>query len=317
MLSLFFALAILFSCKTEAPKQEQTTTQKVENRGTNKENWWDKLPRPDWKAFQQIETESDWFEVYQITPDVVAIYEPGQFEEVISYLIIGTEKALLWDTGLGIGDIKKIVDQLTDLDIIVLNSHTHIDHVGGNYQFETIYGLDTDFTKKNTAGRSHQEAKEYVNGDWVWKPFPTGFVKDQFESKPFTISHFVKHQDQIDLGEIIIEVLHTPGHTPDAICLLDRKNRLIFTGDTFYPAPLYAHFGESNVETYLKTAKFLATLTPEVDHILPSHNVPWLSNVYLQRMADAFQTIKDGKGVYIETDGAKEYAFEGFSIITK
>ena len=156
-----------------------------------------------------------------------------------------------------------------------------------------------------------------MSGDWIWKPTPASFSKEKYESKPFKITHFVKHQDQIDLGGIILEVVQTPGHTPDAICLLDRANRLLFTGDTFYPAPLYAHFGESNVNTYLETANYLATLRESVDTLLPSHNEPWLSSIYLQKMATAFQEIKDGKGEYVETDGAKEYQFDGFSIITK
>ena len=312
-LSLF--LIISFACQTNTT--EQKNTEKVENRGANKENWWDNLPRPEWKAFQQIKTNSIWFEVYQITPNIIAIYEPGQFEEVISYLIIGDEKALLWDTGTGIGDMKKLIEQLTDLELIVLNSHTHYDHVGGNHQFENIYGLQNKFTDKNAHGKSHKIAKEFISGDWIWKPTPPTFSKEKYELKPFKINKFIKHQDQIDLGGITLEILQTPGHTPDAICLIDRKNRLLFTGDTFYPAPLYAHFGESNVDTYLETANYLASLMVEVDHILPSHNHPWMSSIYLQRMADAFQQIKDEKGEYVETEGAKEYQFEGFSILTK
>ena len=165
LLLLFLVLTILFSCQTNISKEkEQTTTEKVENRGANKENWWDKLPRPEWKKFKPIPTKSNWFEAYQITPTIQAIYEPGQFEEVISYLIIGEEKALLWDTGTGIGDMKKLVGELTDLEIIVLNSHSHYDHVGGNYQFETIYGLNTEFTDKNAHGKTHEVAKELLAG---------------------------------------------------------------------------------------------------------------------------------------------------------
>ena len=87
-LILFISL-LLFNCSSESVKQE--TVEKVENRGANKENWWDNLPRPEWKKFKQLKTASNWFEVYQITPSIIAIYEPGQFEEVISYLIIGKE----------------------------------------------------------------------------------------------------------------------------------------------------------------------------------------------------------------------------------
>jgi len=313
---LIFIVISAFSCKTN-PSEETKTTEKVENRGANKENWWDKLPRPAWKAFPQIETSSDWFEVYQITPNIIAIYEPGQFEEAISYLITGTEKALLWDTGTGIGNIKKVVDELTDLELMVLNSHTHYDHVGGNYQFDNIYGVATDFTNKNAEGKRHEIAKEFITGDWIWKPTPAGFSNETYELKPFQITNKIKDKDQLDLGGIVLEILHTPGHAPDALCLLDRKNRLLFTGDTFYPAPLYAHFDESNVEEYIESANYLASLTKEVDYILPSHNIPWASSDYLQKMADAFQQIKSGEVNFVETDGAKEYQFDGFSIITK
>ena len=307
-------IVVMGSCNTSTTSD---TKDRVENRGINKENWWDKLPRAAWKDFKQLKTPSDWFETYQITPNVIAIYEPGQFEEVISYLILGTQKALLWDTGTGIGDIKKVVSSLTDLEIIVLNSHTHYDHVGGNHQFDTIYNIQTAFTKKNALGKPHAIAKEFISGDWIWKPTPTSFQKATYQSKPFTTTHWVQHEEQIDLGEIVLTILHTPGHTPDAICLLDKTNRLLFTGDTFYPAPLYAHFGESNVDTYLETANYLATLEESVDYLLPSHNEPWLSSEYLGKMAAAFQEIKDGKKEYQETDDAKEYQFEGFSIIVK
>jgi hypothetical protein len=63
-----------------------------------------------------IEQEQDWFEVYRIEDGIFAIYEPGQFEEVISFLVTGDDRALLFDTGLGIGDIKRVVKQLTDLE---------------------------------------------------------------------------------------------------------------------------------------------------------------------------------------------------------
>ncbi len=123
---------------SEDESTRSASNEQVQNRGAGKDNWWDTLPRPEWSAFERIDQDQDWFEVYRIADGVFAIYEPGQFEEVISFLITGNEKALLFDTGLGIGDMKRVVEQLTDLEIVVLNSHTHYDHIGGNYQFETI-----------------------------------------------------------------------------------------------------------------------------------------------------------------------------------
>jgi hypothetical protein len=133
---------------TQSPANEQ-----VRNRGAGKDHWWNQLPRPEWSAFERIDQDQDWFEVYRIADGVFAIYEPGQFEEVISFLITGEDRALLFDTGLGIGDMKRVVEQLTDLPIVVLNSHTHYDHIGGNYQFDTIFGRDTGGGQPAGGGR--------------------------------------------------------------------------------------------------------------------------------------------------------------------
>ena len=61
--------------------------------------WCEKLPRPAYSKLERVPTADPWFEVYKIRRGVFAIYEPHQLEEVISYLIIGSDKALLFDTG--------------------------------------------------------------------------------------------------------------------------------------------------------------------------------------------------------------------------
>ncbi len=128
----------------------------VENRGADTERWWDALPRPEWSAFERVDDGSGWFEVYRVQPEVLAIYEPGQFEEVVSYLIIGGQRALLFDTGLGIGDIHRLATGLTELPVVVLNSHSHYDHIGGNHQFDFIYGPDHPYTRERSRKRFRQ-----------------------------------------------------------------------------------------------------------------------------------------------------------------
>ena len=65
--------------------------------------WCSQLPRPEYKALERVLTDEPWFEIYRVRPGVFAFYEPKQFEEVISYLILGEKRALLFDTGLGVG----------------------------------------------------------------------------------------------------------------------------------------------------------------------------------------------------------------------
>src|ERR1700751_5768667 len=75
--------------------------------------WCRPLPRPEYKNFERVPVKDAWFEVYRVAPGVFAIYEPHQSEETISYLIAGEHGGLLFDTGMGIGDLRKVVAQLT------------------------------------------------------------------------------------------------------------------------------------------------------------------------------------------------------------
>ena len=295
-----------------------SNNEQVQNRGADKDNWWDSLPRPEWSAFEKIEQSEDWFEVYRVDDGVYAIYEPGQFEEVMSFLITGTDFALLFDTGLGIGNIRTVVDQLTDLDVVVLNSHTHYDHIGGNHLFETIYGLDTEYTRTRALGSAPEAVAGFLQDGWVWKPLPDGFSRADYQSRAFEIDHIVGEGDTIDVGGRVLEILHTPGHAPDSICLIDRENRVLFTGDTFYLAPLYTHIPGGSFEDYSRTASRLAGLAGDIDRAFTSHNVPVVDADYMTALGAAFDAIESGTaGDYQVTDGLREYSFDGFSVIVR
>src|SRR5580698_2252965 len=127
-------------------------------------DWCRALPRPEYKALERVPISDPWFEVYKVVPGVFAIYEPHQAEETIGYLIVGDQRALLFDTGMGISDIRQVTAALTKLPIVVLNSHTHNDHVGGNWQFATIHGMDTDFTRRNALGSREDAQAEIAPG---------------------------------------------------------------------------------------------------------------------------------------------------------
>ena len=306
----------LAGCGEEQTVPATPANEQVQNRGAGKDNWWDSLPRPEWSAFERIDQDQDWFEVYRIADGVFAIYEPGQFEEVISFLITGADRALLFDTGLGIGDMKRVVEQLTDLDIIVLNSHTHYDHIGGNYQFDTIYGRDTEYTRGRAAGSPPEAVAEFLDEGWVWKPLPESFVAEEYRSRPFRITRIVDEGDIIDLGGRRLEILSTPGHAPDAICLLDRDNRILLTGDSFYLAPLYTHLEGSDFLDYANTAARLAGFADDIDAAMTSHNVPVVEPAYMTALGDAFAAIESGMADdFVVSDGFREYRFDGFSII--
>lgn len=295
-LALFFALSCLASPTPEKPE------------------WCGNLPRPGYAKLERIKIADPWFEVYRIRPGVFAIYEPHQYEEVISYLVVGSRKALLFDTGMGISNIQKVVIGLTSLPVIVLNSHTHNDHVGDNWRFKDVYGMDTDFTRANARG-SKKDAQAELAPDQLCGDLPAGFNPREYSTRPFHISHWLHDSDQIELGDRILQVIAAPGHTPDSIALLDEKNGLLFTGDTFYPGPIFLYRPETDMDAYVASVKKLAALAPRLQLLLPAHNEPVAEPSYLSRVVEAIEQVRNGKVKGTPRDGKQEYSFSGFSFL--
>jgi glyoxylase-like metal-dependent hydrolase (beta-lactamase superfamily II) len=252
------------------------------------------LPRAEYKKLERVHVSDPWFEVYKPAAEVFAIYEPHQAEETIGYLIVGEKRALLFDTGMGISDVKKVVEELTKLPVIVLNSHTHDDHVGGNWEFDSVYGMDTEFTRRNARG-SREDAQAEITPDQICGALPKGFDAKNFATRAWKIAKIIHDGEQFDLGGRMIEVIATPGHTPDAISLLDRGNGLLFTGDTYYPAPIWLYRPETDLDAYAVSIRRLAALAPQVKMVLGAHNIPVASPAVLPKLVTAFDAVRAGK----------------------
>jgi glyoxylase-like metal-dependent hydrolase (beta-lactamase superfamily II) len=277
--------------------------------------WCKGLPRPPYSKLERVSIADPWFEVYKIRPGVFAIYEPHQLEEVISYLIIGGDKALLFDTGMGISNIQAVVAGLTKLPVSVVNSHTHNDHVGDNWRFNEVYGMDTDFTRANARGSRDDAQAELAPGE-ICGALPAGFDAKAYSTKPFHITRWLHDGDSIDLGGRTLHVISTPGHTPDSIALLDEKNGLLFTGDTFYAGPIYLYRPETDLDAYEASVRKLAGIA-HLQLLLPAHNVPVASSSELPKVVSAMQQVRRGEVKPIAKDGKQEYVFEGFSFLMR
>jgi glyoxylase-like metal-dependent hydrolase (beta-lactamase superfamily II) len=256
--------------------------------------WCKALPRSEYKKLERVPVSDAWFEVYRVASGVLAIYEPHQSEETIGYLIMGEKRALMFDTGMGIGDLKALTAQLTHLPVIVLNSHTHDDHVGNNWQFDTVYGMDTDFTRQNARGSREDAQAEIAPGE-VCGSLPAGFDRNAYATKPWKVAKYVHHGERIDLGGRAIEIIATPGHTPDAISLFDRANGLLFTGDTYYPGTVWIYRPETDLVAYGNSVHRLAAMAPQVKIVFGAHNVPVAAPSVLPELAAAFDKVRAGQ----------------------
>ena len=282
--------------------------------------WYESLPRPSWSRFEKIETSHPWFEVYETTPETYAIYEIGQFEEVISYLIIGEDTAALVDTGNGIGDIKAVAEELTDLPIIVVNTHAHFDHTGGNWAFEEIAIYDHPFARERVKGRPHEEIGNFLSEGMVWKPLPKDINSATWYTKPYKVTKWMKEGYRIDLGGKELEVIHTPGHTPDSVSLLERRERLLFTGDIFYPAPIYVYSEESDIDEFISS--FRKMVKADYDWAMPAHNETVMEKEVVEDVLTSIEAIKAGKAGSFKPGVAKgikvrRYDYPRFALIVR
>jgi len=285
--------------------------------------WATNLPRPEYKKYRRVLSEAPWYEIYRINENTYAFYEPGHEQEVISFLLLGTDRALLWDTGMGFSPLRPLVEQLTSLPLTIINSHLHYDHLAGNHEFDHVYAWPSTATILSLSGYDATRLSRQLSAGMFSKPPPDGFIAKNYRIHPWKlltlnadrqtmkIDGFIANPysaddlpaavhpfhtgTAIDLGGRVLEILHTPGHTLDSIMLLDRQVAGLFTGDTIYPAALYAHLQSDEYDvftTYCDTMHRLQELTSIVDKLYPSHNLPEYDAGLLIRAAKKFAEIK-------------------------
>ena len=289
---------------------------------STKPAWCSKLPRPQYSSLGRVSLPSQqWFQIYHVRPNVYAIYEPYHWEETISYLINGSKHSLLIDTGMGIGNIEEVIHSLipSSTSLKVINTHTHHDHIGDNWRFSKILlGIHSQFAEHNAKG-SFEEAQNELKPGMIWEKYiPKDFNPKNYRIHPFQINEYVKEGDRIDLGQAQeLQVISTPGHAPDSISFLDKKQRLLFVGDTFYQGPILLYRPETNLQDYLKSLEKLAKISTMVDLVLPGHNIPNVEPKLLIKAAKAMQEVMNGKSIPKKTDDGiyNEYSYGEFSFV--
>lgn len=274
------------------------------------------IPRPGWSAYEKLAAGGPWFDVYRLNADLYAIAEPRQWQEAISYLIVGEERALLFDSGNGIGDIKAVVDGLTALPVTVLASHSHFDHVGGHWRFDDVLAPDTAFTDERAKGLANDIVREEASAAALCAPLPDGVTQDNHHIEPFTPDARVGEGSRIELGGLALEVLAVPGHTPDSIALLDRARGRLFAGDTYYKGPIWLFAPETDLAAYEASIARLADLAPSLKAVHGAHNEPFSAPEELIKVRDGFAEATAGAKAPAEiADGRARYEFETFELL--
>ena len=153
----------------------------------------------------------------------------------------------------------------------------------------------------------------------IWEQFlPKDFNRETYRIRPYQVNTYVQEGDRIDLGDgQRLQVIATPGHSPDSISLLDEKHRLLFAGDAFYQGPILLYRPETNLQDYLQSLEKLAAISHQVDLVLPGHNIPNVPSKLLIKAAETMRQVMNGKATGKPTDEGKyqEYSFDEFSFV--
>lgn len=224
---------------------------------TEKSSRWNfmKILR-EYSSLKEFYPELDpYVEVYWFRENLAAIYSEGLTvgcSDMWSYLIIGPKKAMLIDTGYGVGNLKALCEYLAKgKEIVCVNTHYHVDHSAGNPAFDKVYihEYDVEHLEKSKKNRFDNLFDE--NGN----PKDTFFDKnDLVPDSDYEIIGF-KDGDSFDLGNgYLVEVKHLPGHTPGQSAFYDHQNHCLFIGDITSCAGPQAN--EKHPEQYDTKVKF-------------------------------------------------------------
>jgi len=239
-----------------------------------------------------------YFKNHVLFENVVHIEDPLG---VFATLIIGQDKALLFDTAYGIGNLREHVEDLTKLPLIVVNSHGHVDHLCGNYHFDEVCIHENDIEVSHVH-TSKDMRKDIIRQAREKGVLPADFDEDGFLSTGPGNLVPIKEGHCFDLGGATLEVIEVPGHTRGSIGLLYREKRLLLLGDAANSF-LFLFLPEStSVDEYIKTLEKINSL--DFDQFIISH---YHSTLPKSKINDYIECAKN-----IDVEKSKPFEFPPF-----
>lgn len=232
-------------------------------------------------------------------------------DHVAMYLLTGNKKALMIDTGWGIGNLPGALKTLTDLTVSAVITHGHPDHVCGAFNFNEIFISKDD--KSSLEVFYKKEIRTKIIENRFKGPFPVDFSKEQWINKKIKKVEIIGEGYIFDLGDRRLGVISNPGHTAGSISLLDETNGYLFSGDSVKYDQILMHLDSSlNLSVYLESMKHLYSFRKSFQRIFPGHGGIIESNDILDEIITGVSDIENG-----ELKGVPEETFFGPGIVAK
>lgn len=228
----------------------------------------------------------NWFTVERIDEDTYAISEFDHPEETHCWLLIGEERCLLIDTGLGVGNLSEVTAGLTSKPIIAAVTHIHWDHIGGMRYFPEFCANENELEWLNSFPLPVSAVRKMLS---------EGKLPDDFDLDGYSIfqgapARLLCDGDKIELGGRTVTALHTPGHSPGHMCFWEAERGCLYTGDLVYKGTLYANYPSTDPEAYLRSLKRIAELP--VKRIFPGHHSLDVQPALINEMVVEFDRLK-------------------------
>lgn len=208
----------------------------------------------------------NFFSSEKLTDNVTRIHAIGG-EQL--YLITGTQKAVLIDSGSGVGDLLHYVRNFTNLPLLVLLTHNHIDHALGTIQFDNVYLSPKDIETFDPQ-KANTERQLYLADCPLYNKIKATDYQPIDNPKRF---HPLHHGDTFDLGGQTITAFECPGHSLGSFVFLLNEARILITGDAISHFTLMFGNNCCGIKTYLHSLKLLNQQTKGLyDQLFLSHD---------------------------------------------
>lgn len=243
-------------------------------------------------VYEPVKVRSDWFEVNYLGNRIYSIEEPKSSQGNVSYLILGDNRALMFDTGCGENEvngdykIKYILDKITTLPVTLLQSHFHFDHNQNIHEFERIAFPDLP------------ELRERVSEEGLFQFTQEDLFEGDYPSE-INVDEWFPLETDIDLGGQVIQLVHVPGHSNESVAILNKSSKVVLLGDFLYNGALFL-FRNDDLSVYQQTIDHLISLLSEDYRLFGAHGDPEIEFGQLQKLDDFLSCIEEGACQFTE-----------------
>lgn len=222
-----------------------------------------------------------------------------------SYLLEGTDSAVLIDTGYGLSNLRSACKKLCGKPTFVINTHGHLDHISKNGDFNLSFIHPSDI-KVFDEHSSYSFRKKFIFDRMEKKNIPKSFFYLPIYGRKYRKQCVVRMSKEVgflhdgmefELGDRKLRIIHTPGHTMGSVCIYEKQTNRIYSGDMICSQGVLLNFEHSStVEVYKRSLLELKYISNSNTRFFPGHQLSPIDHTWIDdfvECCDLILTLKD------------------------